>query len=317
LLENVAGEIMSGVGRRGFLQLSAAATAAIGAVGQAAPAVAATRNKTFLLVHGAWHGSFCWAEVAPRLSAAGHRVVAIDLPGHGIHALFPKSYFKKGQVGFDTEPTPLKGITLDVVAQVVVEALHDLQGPVKPVLVGHSMGGTVITRAAELAPELIGRLIYLTAFMPTKTGSPAGLYQLPESQIAGRPDLAVGDPGKIGAVRFNPRGDIDYLRRLHNVYYGDVPFERFLPYAVALSPDLPNGIWEGKTHVTAGRWGSIARTYIHCTDDRAIPPALQLKMIADADELTPGNRTHVVKLKASHSPFVSKVNELAALLQAT
>jgi hypothetical protein len=67
--------------------------------------------------------------------------------------------------------------------------------------------------------------------------------------------------------------------------------------------------------VTAGRWGSLPRTYISCTEDRAIPPALQQKMIADADDLTPQNRTHVLKIKASHSPFVSKVNELVALLQ--
>lgn len=298
--------------RRTFLTLTAASVAA---AASAKPAQR-PRPKTFLLVHGAWHSSFCWTEVAAMLGAAGHRAVAMDLPGHGIHALYPNSYFTEGQVGLATEPTALSSITLDSAAAAVITVLEELQGQeVKPTLVGHSLGGAVITRAAELSPQLIGRLVYLTAFLPTKITSPAALYELPEAKIDGRPDLTVGDPGQIGAVRFNPRGNIDYLRKLHSVFYQDVPFTRFLPYAVGLSPDLPLNLWAGENRVTAARWGSIPRTYIHCTEDRAIPPALQLRMIADADSLAPTNRTRVVEMRSSHSPFVSRVDELATVLQ--
>jgi pimeloyl-ACP methyl ester carboxylesterase len=300
--------------RRNFLRCTAA-TAATAAVAIAKPA-RESQPQTFLLVHGAWHSSFCWTQVAAQLAAAGHRVVAIDLPGHGINARYPQSYFAEGQVGLDAEPTAVGSITLDSAAAAVITALQGLQGQAaKPTLVGHSLGGAVITRAAELSPQLIGRLVYLTAFLPTELPSPAALYQLREAQVEGRPDLTVGDPGRIGAVRFNPRGNIDYLRKLHSVFYQDVPFEQFLPYAVGLSPDLPLNLWAGENRVTVARWGRIARTYIHCTEDRAIPPALQLRMIADADSLTPTNRTHVIALKSSHSPFAACVDELVTVLR--
>jgi pimeloyl-ACP methyl ester carboxylesterase len=272
-------------------------------------------GATFVLIHGAWHSSFCWNEVADRLRAAGHQVVAIDLPGHGIHALYPKSYFADGQVGFDTEPSPLGGVTLDVAAAAVVAALKQVQGKTQPILVGHSLGGTVITRAAQLAPELIGRLVYLTAFLPTKRLSPAALDDLPEARTVPVVPLTVGDPGRVGALRFNPRGNLEYLRKLHSVFYQDVPFERFLPFAAVLSPDLPMPLWTGENRVSVQRWGSLPRTYIHCTEDRAIPPALQLRMIADADEMTPQNRCQVVSLKSSHSPFVSRIADLTVTLQ--
>jgi hypothetical protein len=57
------------------------------------------------------------------------------------------------------------------------------------------------------------------------------------------------------------------------------------------------------------------RTYIHCTQDRAIAPALQQRMVEDADRLTPGNRTAVLALDSSHSPFASQVELLAGALQ--
>jgi hypothetical protein len=66
---------------------------------------------------------------------------------------------------------------------------------------------------------------------------------------------------------------------------------------------------------SAARWGSVKRTYVHCTQDRAIAPALQLQMIADADRLTPGNRTDVIEMASSHSPFASQVDRLTALMR--
>jgi pimeloyl-ACP methyl ester carboxylesterase len=200
----------SNANRRQFLTLAGCLPAALCQPARSHPL--RRDGATFVLIHGAWHSSFCWNEVADRLRAAGHQVVAIDLPGHGIHALYPKSYFADDQVGFDTEPSPLGGVTLDVAAAAVVAALKQVQGKTQPILVGHSLGGTVITRAAQLAPELIGRLVYLTAFLPTKRLSPAALDDLPEARTVPVVPLTVGDPGRVGALRFNPRGNLEYLR---------------------------------------------------------------------------------------------------------
>jgi len=89
-----------------------------------------------VLVHGAFGRAANWDRVAPGLRAAGHEVEAIDLPGQG------------------DDPTPVAEVTLDGYAPRVCEALAS--GP-RAVLVGHSMGGVVITQAAARCPERIER----------------------------------------------------------------------------------------------------------------------------------------------------------------
>ena len=99
--------------------------------------------STYVLVHGAWHGSWCWEKVVPLLKQAGHQVEPLDLPGHG------------------QDKTPICEITLAAYTKRVCETLDAQAEPV--ILVGHSMGGIVITQIAEERPEKIQRLVYLTA----------------------------------------------------------------------------------------------------------------------------------------------------------
>jgi pimeloyl-ACP methyl ester carboxylesterase len=103
---------------------------------------------TFVLVHGAWHGGWCWKKLTPLLRAAGHDVYAPTLTGLGerAHLLTPAT-------GLDTH-------VQDIVAVLEYEDLRDV------VLVGHSYGGLVIAGVAALAPERVGHLIYLDAFVP-------------------------------------------------------------------------------------------------------------------------------------------------------
>ena len=87
---------------------------------------------TFILIHGAWQGAWAWETIVPRLRAAGHDAVAVDLPGNG----------------FDL--TPPHEVTLDLYAAHVSRIVDAVRGPV--VLVGHSMGGTVASQTSEFAP---------------------------------------------------------------------------------------------------------------------------------------------------------------------
>ena len=91
----------------------------------------------FVLVHGAFDGAWCWAHLADELRAAGHTVLAPDLPAAG------------------QDPTPLSEVTLASATQRVVDCLRSLDAPA--VLVGHSMGGVVITQAAAEVPEKLVR----------------------------------------------------------------------------------------------------------------------------------------------------------------
>jgi len=103
---------------------------------------------TFVLIHGAWHGGWCWRFVRPLLERAGHTVYAPSLTGLG-----ERRHMARPDTDLETHIE-------DVVSLLEMEDLREV------VLVGHSYGGMVITGAADRAPERIARLVYLDAFVP-------------------------------------------------------------------------------------------------------------------------------------------------------
>lgn len=103
---------------------------------------------TYVLVHGAWGGSWDWQKVEALLTAAGHRVRRVDLTGLG------------ERVHLATPDVNLSTHILDVVNTLVWDDLRDVM------LVGHSYGGMVITGAADRVPGRIRRLVYVDAFVP-------------------------------------------------------------------------------------------------------------------------------------------------------
>lgn len=105
-------------------------------------------NLTFVLVHGAWHGGWCWQKITPLLRAAGHDVFAPTLTGLGerVHLLSP-------EIDLDTHIN-------DVLGVLEYEDLHNV------VLVGHSYAGMVISAIAARAGDRLTRVVYLDAFFP-------------------------------------------------------------------------------------------------------------------------------------------------------
>lgn len=315
------------LGRRRFLRGAAVGGAALLAGCSSSSAGTSTTSATsssgpadVVLVHGAWHNSACWAKVLPLLWNMGHRALAIDLPGHGLTARFPASYLQPGQPGLDTELSPVRDVTLDMAAEAVITALRGIRGITSDrrptILVGHSMGGTVITRAAQLAPDQIDHLVYLAAVAPTRLPTATQYLTLPEAGPS-NPALYVGKAASTGASRINPRStDPAYRELLRTTFYGDVPTEEFLSFGNALTPDQPAGFATGQVGATPDKWGSVPRTYIQTLQDHAIAPALQQLMIDDANRFTPGNKFQKVTIDSSHSPFASRPEELAKLLSA-
>jgi pimeloyl-ACP methyl ester carboxylesterase len=100
---------------------------------------------TFVLVHGGGHGGWCWQRAARVLRADGHDVHTPTLTGFG-----DRVHLDDGHVTFDTFLT-------DIVNVLEFEDLRDV------VLVGHSMGGVIVPRVAELAPDRVGTAVFLAA----------------------------------------------------------------------------------------------------------------------------------------------------------
>ncbi len=281
--------------------------------------MSAEKKSTFLLIHGAWHGAWCWERVIPLLARAGHAAVAIDMPGHGLNVRFPRSFLARpiNLNDFTAEVSPLAQLTLADFAGQAMKAIDGLlkggSGPV--VLVGHSAGGVPLTAVGEAAPEKIKKLVYLTAFMPAP-GVPAGRYtRLPENEGDRLSPLFVGDAGKIGAARIDPRStDARYRTQFKKALYGDVNDAEFEATCNLLTPDYPGAPLGTPIVTTAARWGSVPRAYIKCLGDMALRPRLQQHFIDLADAFAPGNKTEVATVDRSHSPFLSAPEELAEIL---
>jgi pimeloyl-ACP methyl ester carboxylesterase len=229
----------------------------------------------FILVHGSMHGGWCWRKLVPLLEAQGHRVVAPDLPGMG------------------DDPTPLSGVTLGTWAQFIARRAREAGEPV--ILVGHSRGGTVISEAAELAPEAMLGLVYLAALL-----LPAGRKAF-EAAVAQDARNAV-EPGTQGgeSLRVAP----ETARAL---FYNRASAEDAAWASGRLCPEplAPNMV---PLTVTGGRFGRVRRAYIECLDDRALPIELQRSMQA-ALPCDP-----VVTMDSDHSPFLCAPRALAAHL---
>jgi pimeloyl-ACP methyl ester carboxylesterase len=141
---------------------------------------------TFVLVHGAWHGGWCYSRVAQLLRAQGHQVYTPTLTGLG-----ERSHLASDRITLSTHAA-------DVVNVLTFENLRDV------VLLGHSYGGMVISSVVEAVPDRIAALVYLDAFVPEDGQS---LHDLvPEAQRARQREMAAANGGfipPIPAANFN------------------------------------------------------------------------------------------------------------------
>ena len=292
-----------------------AALAACGAEGSDA----ANSKRAVVLVHGSWFGAWCFSSLIPLLTAKNITVVAPDLPGHAVGARFPVSFTQQpfSEQAFDTEPSPLAGISLAQYVSTIQQTIDELAaagfGPIT--LLGHSMAGVPITAAAEQAPGKIAKLIYLSAFMPV-TANPVQAYLgLPQNANSQVLRILKGNPAVIGALRLETNStDANDQANLKNAFSADSAALDWVAIAHMMQPDDPAQAYGTPTGATAANWGSVKRSYIGCTSDNVIPPALQQLFISEADALTPANKTDYHAFASSHLPFVSQPDALATLI---
>jgi pimeloyl-ACP methyl ester carboxylesterase len=228
----------------------------------------------FVLVHGAWHGAWCWEKVVPLLAARGHRVRAIDLPGHG------------------ADPKPPGAVSWDDYVDRMGETLADAAEP--PILVGHSLGGAVITGAADRWPEQIRALVYLCALLPDAPDFFA--------RFQAAPALTAG-------IRPSPDGSVLELDPavVRDAFYHDCSDDDAARAAARLRPQ-PARAFQMSFELAPARFGRVPRHYVECLQDRAIDIAAQRAMHG-AMPCT------VHTLDASHSPFFSMPGALVEVLE--
>ena len=236
--------------------------------------------SNYVLIHGAWHGGWCWKNILPLIEKEGHKVVAPDLPGHG------------------KDKKPITEITLQAYTDRVCQILDEQSEPV--ILVGHSMGGVVITQAAEYRPEKIKKLVYLTGFL---LHNGEFLLQLaePDTEALVLPNLVMAEDQSYATVK---------EEALKEVFYADCSDE---DVEFAKSQLVPQAAAPFATPVstTEENFGRIPRVYISCLRDKAISPSIQEKMYT----ALPCEK--VITLDTSHSPFFSAPEALANHLLST
>jgi len=224
--------------------------------------------STFVFVHGAWHGAWCWYKVVSRLQRQGQTVFAPDLASLG------------------RDRTPLAEVSLAGWAESICKIVDAAAEPV--VLIGHSRGGIVISEVAERRPRKVAALVYLTAFL-LRDGE--ALLPVAQSDDTGLvlPNLIVASDQSYTTVN---------EEAVRAVFYGESPDEDVVLAKALLAPEaLAPSVTP--IHITEANFGRVPRIYIECLRDRAIPLALQRRMHTGV----PCEK--VVSLDTDHSPFFS------------
>ena len=238
---------------------------------------------TYVLVHGAWHDAGCWDGLASLLRSRGHEVLTPTLPGH--------------EAGPEKDRLSPWAVTMEIYAAALLDVAA--QADQKPICIGHSMAGFVLALAAERRPDLFQKLIFLTAFVPDK-----------KSRLL---PMIIADPSlrkRILHSDFNFLGGTNSVRpeTAPDFLYTDCPLEiqRDATAALISQPVRP---LLSSVEITPARFGSVPKAFVECTNDQALPIALQRRMQRFS------NFDQVKSLEAAHSPFLSMPEETADVLE--
>jgi pimeloyl-ACP methyl ester carboxylesterase len=233
--------------------------------------------SAYLLIHGAWHGGWCWHKVVARLRKAGHCALAPDLPSLG------------------RDRTPLAEVSLQTWTESVCRALDAAVEPV--ILVGHSRAGAVISQAAEERPEKIRVLVYLAAYL-LRDGESVSHKAKEDAQSAVGPNMQISQDRRSWTLR---------EAAVRDALYGECSDEDVVLAQSLLAPEAV-GPLRTPIRLSEERFGRVPRVYIECLRDRAVSLSEQRKMVVAMP------CRQVIALDTDHSPFFSAPDELTGHL---
>lgn len=184
------------------------------------------------------------------------------------------------------------------------------------------MGGATVTRVANAVPELLARIVYLSAFCCVERPRVVDYAAAPENPddplVRARALAWVGDPASTGAARTDPRADDPaVLAAQHALLMAELdPARTPAVLNYALQPDEPVAALLGNAQVDPATWTTVPRSYLRTRQDRVLPLAVQDRMIAEADALSPANRFDVHHRRrpsrADHPPRRDRQNPVGA-----
>lgn len=230
----------------------------------------------YILVHGGLHGGWCWERMVESLGALGHRVDAPDLPGMG------------------ADKTPFADDTFGQWIEAMIGLLRSAPEPA--ILAGHSQGGPVISQAAELVPDKVAKLVFVTAVVRSDGETVQGVRRGEDGSRL-PPDLPLDENGLVMFPR-------DIARK---VFYGMCNDADVAAALNRLTPQ-PLNVLAARLSLSEGRFGAIPKYYIEARHDMALPLAQQREM----QEKWSFER--VATLESDHSPFYSAPEELTEAL---
>jgi pimeloyl-ACP methyl ester carboxylesterase len=234
----------------------------------------------YVLVHGACHGAWCWDDVAARLRAKGHRVVTLDLPGHGRRA------------------AEVRRASIEAYGHAVAGAMA-AEGIGRGIVVGHSMAGLVIPKAAELAPARVSHLVFLAAVVVPDGGSLAGTNMTP----AGRA-LITGNAAGRGDGTFLYPAEMAWARWMGDMPRSDPRVSRAISL---LTPQAIRPFVE-RVNLRTFYGMRVPRTYIRCLQDVAVVPARAAECAARLG-------VTAMDMNCAHNAMLSQPGELVHILE--
>ena len=233
-------------------------------------------SKTFVLVHGGWQAPYVWQVVKHQLEARGQKVIVVELPAHGDDFTSPAN------------------VSIDVYRDKVIDVMQGIGGRV--VLVGHSLGGVVVSAVAEKIPAKIEKLIYIAAFIPANGQSLLDLASTDQQSLLGPNLIPSKDQLTLDVVHDN----------IISIFCQDArpDVQQLVLEKYRVEPAIP---FTNKVALTDENFGKVDKYYIHTLEDHALGLDLQNQMVLAA------HITKVYSLNTSHSPFLSQPDEVTRL----
>jgi pimeloyl-ACP methyl ester carboxylesterase len=234
-------------------------------------------TERFVLLHGSWHGGWAWEPTAWALRELGHEVYAPTYPGH-----LP---------GAARAGVRHRDYVAAVVAFIEGRDLRDV------VLVGHSFGGSVVSRVSQEIPDRLKRLVFHTAFVVQDGASVNDNF--PADQTSAFAGAAAASPDNTVACSWEVFRDL-FIQDASPEAARSV-WERLVP-----QPFRP---WEEKLDLAEFHRGELPRSFIAVADDRALPPGDWHPRMSSRL-----GRFKLVEMGGSHEVMFTRPGELAGKL---